>query len=446
MKKEGILRYLDHFLLAILLLFLTSIVFSFRAVSSISIGLILTIGLAKNRGILNHLIYHKALTFFWVGCTLLFILQCISLLYTKNFSEGARLLQRSSGIIFIPLAVVVNKDFLTEKFQKLSLYFSVILCVGSLYCLATDFAGYIEGAPISIFFYHDLVKPLSQHAIQFSIMVFIALVFMIENLKQPNGHCPVFSSRVMISFLSLIIVLLSSKLVISMYVLYLLYFFFNKKIHKVKSLALIPVFIIALTIAIATPNPLGNRFRELFAGNEMLFTQSKFSPATYFNGFQFRLLQWRFTYDILTEQHSWLKGLTPGDAQSFLDRKYLETNMYTGNPGTPDRGYLGYHTHNQFLQTLLENGLPALILFLFICFSFFKMAMECKSKSLKWLVLLLLIYCFTDAPLETQYGIVIFTFFPAFLSMEDRLLITTDILLKRSGHTLIKTVALGQPN
>jgi O-antigen ligase len=420
MKKEGILCYLDHFLFATFLLFLTSIVFSFRAVSSISVGLILTIGLAKNQRIWHHLICHKALAFFWIGCTLLFILQCISLLYTNNLPEGGRLLQRSSGIIFIPLAVIINKDFLTEKFQKLRYYFSIILCVGSLYCLAKAFAGYIEGASISIFFYHNLVKPLSQHAIQFSIMVFIALAFLIENLKRSKGY-PIFLSRVMISFLSLIIVLLSSKLVISMYVLFLLYFYFNEKIHKLRSVALIPVFIIALTIATVTPNPLGNRFRELFAGNKMLFTQDKFSPSIYFNGVQFRLLQWRFTYEILTEQRSWLNGLTPGDAQSFLDRKYSETNMYTGKPGTRDRGYLGYHTHNQFLQTLLENGLVALVLFLFICFSFFKMAMGCKSKSLKWLVVLLLIYCFTDAPLETQYGIVIFTFFPALLSMQHRL-------------------------
>jgi O-antigen ligase len=445
MKKEGILRYLDHFLFATFLLFLTSIVFSFRAVSSISVGLILIIGLAKTQRIWHHLICHKALAFFWIGCTLLFILQCISLLYTNNLPEGGRLLQRSSGIIFIPLAVIINKDFLTEKFQKLRYYFSIILCVGSLYCLAKAFSGYIEGASIFIFFYHNLVKPLSQHAIQFSIMVFIALVFLIENLKRSNGYS-IFLSRVMISFLSLIIVLLSSKLVISMYVLFLLYFYFNEKIHKLRSVALIPVFIIALTIATVTPNPLGNRFGELFAGNKMLFTQDKFSPATYFNGVQFRLLQWRFCYEILTEQRSWLNGLTPGDAQSFLNRKYLETNMYTGKPGTPDRGYLGYHTHNQFLQTLLENGLVALVLFLCVCFSLFKMAIECKSKGLKWLVVLLLIYCFTDAPLETQYGIVIFTFFPAFLCMEHRALITSNILLNRPGHPLIKTVAPEQPN
>jgi hypothetical protein len=108
-------------------------------------------------------------------------------------------------------------------------------------------------------------------------------------------------------------------------------------------------------------------------------------------------------------------GLTPGDVQFFLDKKYRETKMYTGAAGTEKHGYLGYHTHNQFLQTTLENGLPALLIFLFICYSLIKMAKECKRKELKWFIALLLLYCFTDAPFATQYGIVIFTFFPAFL-------------------------------
>jgi O-antigen ligase len=448
MKKENTASLPGHFLFSLYIIFFISIVFSFRAISSISIGLILAIGLTQSKGIFNQLFKTRSLSLFLLGCSLLFALHCLALTYTHNIFEGIKLLQRSSGIIFIPFAVFSTSRFLSrESYRKIPFYLAVILCAGSLYCFAVNVLKYFSGAPISSFFYHDLVKPLSQHAIQFSILVFIVLVLLLEQLKE-NGSYPIKSlSHLMILFLSLFLVLLSSKLIICMYVLYLLYFFFRKKVYERKNQILISLFITAVILSIVTPNPVGNRFRGMFTGNSMLFVREKFSPGIYFNGVQFRLLEWRFTYEILNEQNAWLSGLTPGDAQSFLNKKYRETNMYTGIPGTPDYGYLNYHTHNQFLQSLLENGLPALVIFLFICFSLIKMAGNSRRTELKWLTALLLIYCFTDAPFETQYGIVIFVFFPAFLYVTSHSVLETGLPLEKPYHpNFIEATALKQPN
>lgn len=448
MKKENAASLPKYFLFSLYIIFFISIVFSFRAISSISIGLILAIGLTQGKSLFNQFFSNHALFFFLSGCSLLFILQCFALTYTHNIPEGIKLLQRSSGIIFIPLAVFSTSRFLSrENYCKILFCLAVILCAGSLYCLAVNISKYFSGAPVSSFFYHALVKPLSQHAIQFSILVFISLTLLIERLKEHGTYFMKLLFRSMIIFLSLFLVLLSSKLIICMYVLHLLYFFFRKKLYERKNQVFILVFIAAVILSIITPNPVGNRFRGMFTGNSMLFVREKFSPGIYFNGIQFRLLEWRFTYEILNEQNAWLSGLTPGDAQSFLNKKYRETNMYTGIPGTPDHGYLNYHTHNQFLQSLLENGLPALIIFLFICFSLIKMAGNSRRTELKWLAALLLIYCFTDAPFETQYGIVIFVFFPAFLYITSHSVLKTRPPLEKPYHSnFIKATALKQPN
>jgi O-antigen ligase len=176
---------------------------------------------------------------------------------------------------------------------------------------------------------------------------------------------------------------------------------------------------VTTVLLVSTQNPVGSRYRSIFAGNILLFTQPSFGPGVYFNGAQFRLLEWRFTYEILNEQKAWLLGLTPGDAQSFLDRKYHETNKYTGVPGTEKRGFLGYHTHNQFLQSLLENGLLGLAIFAWICCTMLIMAQQGKSNELKWIIGLLIAYCFTDAPFQTQYGIIIFTLFPCLVFLSS---------------------------
>jgi O-antigen ligase len=413
MQRENTSNRLDSILFAIFIIFLVSIVFSLRAVSSISIGLILLTGIIRKEKARICILSDKWNLLFLIGCVLLFLIQCVSSLYSKHIENTLRILQMNSGLVFVPLSVFISRDFFTvARFRKIMFYLSIILSAASVYCLGFALVKYSGGSSYKVFFYHDLVKPLSQHAIQFSILVFTTLAFLIENRKEKGDTLFNLPRRLMSIFLSIFLILLSSKLIICFYVFYLLYDFFNNQFSKRRSKVFVVGFVAITSILLLTPNPVGNRFRAVFTGNNLLFEQKEFDPGIHFNGVQFRLLQWRFTYEILNEQHAWVSGLTPGDAQFFLDKKYIATKMYTGVTGTDNRGFLGYHTHNQFLQVLLENGLPGLAVFLFICYTLFKMAAVGQRKELKWLVVLLLVYCFTDAPLQTQYGMIIFMFLP----------------------------------
>jgi O-antigen ligase len=332
-----------------------------------------------------------------------------------------KLTQRTSALIFVPASACVNQSFFrSDTSKKLMPCFAIILTTAGLYCLVVATFKYYSDQPAFPFFYHPLVKPLSQHAIQFSVLVFTALICLTENLKKNLTSSANLFARPAVAFLSLFLILLSSKLIICFYIAYLLSLFLYKRPFKTKNIIVASALITTMIILMITRNPVGNRFRAIFSGNYELFTQRKFNPGVRFNGVQFRLLQWRFTYEILNEQHEWLTGLTPGDAQSYLDKKYVETNMYTGVAGTDNHGFLGYHTHNQFLQLTLENGLPALVLFLLICYAYIKMAIESKRNEQRWVIALLIFYCFTDAPLNTQYGLVIFLFLPAFLCLQDK--------------------------
>ena len=166
-----------------------------------------------------------------------------------------------------------------------------------------------------------------------------------------------------------------------------------------------------IALVLLTQNKVSKRFNEIVSGNIDLVEQKNFTPAIYFNGLQFRLLQWRFVHEILTEQHAWIKGV-PGDAQALLDDKYTSTHMYTGDAHTETRGYLGYNTHDEFLQSLLQSGIPGLLAFIFICCTMLRMAIRKKNDELSFCVILLIAYCFNEAVFETQYGIMLFTFFP----------------------------------
>jgi hypothetical protein len=165
-----------------------------------------------------------------------------------------------------------------------------------------------------------------------------------------------------------------------------------------------------------TKNPINARFRDFAGGNISLINQDKFSPAIYFNGLQFRLLQWKLVPRILNENHCWWSGVSTGDAQAQLNQKYISLNMYRGEPGKPGTGYLNYNTHNQLLQSLLQNGIPGAVSFLFICFALVIMALQAKKRILSFTIILLLCYLMVESFFEEQYGIAIFTFWPFFIN------------------------------
>ncbi len=145
-----------------------------------------------------------------------------------------------------------------------------------------------------------------------------------------------------------------------------------------------------------------------------LIQQQNFDPGIYFNGLQFRLLEGRFVKEILTEQRAWLTGVS-GDAQILLDKKYISADMYIGDGITADRGYLGYNTHNQFLESLLQSGIIGLLAFILVCYTMLRLAIGRKNRELTIISILLIAYCFNESVFETQYGISLFTFFPLFL-------------------------------
>jgi O-antigen ligase len=419
MPRNNSSEYYDSAFFWMFVVFFTSIVFSFRAVSSISIALILVTGIIYTIKSGRPVLQKDIPTLFVNGCAFLFLMKAIALVYSDNLAEGLEHLQRSSALVVIPLSVYCCRNFLNRViYGKLMLFYVTILAVACIYCLTISFFRYNGGSDSSVFFYHRLVQPISQHAIQFSILIFIASIHLLGLSRSgtTDSRLPKFWLWLLLSLFTAFLLLLSSKLVIVIYFLYLaLFLLWNpvKKFRRSHIAASIISASLVLSILIATPNPIAKRFSEIFSGDIELVSRQEFDPGIYFNGLQFRLLQWRFVYEILNEQQAWGIGLSPGDAQEALNRKYIETKMYTGN-GNNDSGFLGYHTHNQFLQVLLQNGIIGLAVFVFIWFILLKMAAVRKNARFNAFLVLLFLYCFADAVLETQYGLVIFCFFPVF--------------------------------
>ena len=418
MPERNNTRIINDLLFVLYLAFFVSLIFAFRAVSSISVALLIVSGIIKNRvehkGFFNQNLMNP-LVFF---CALLFLLQFVSLLYTNDMEQGWKNIRLKSALVVIPLALCCC-DYINEVTRrKLLKWYCLILFCACLYAMYYASRRYAATHNSSVLLYHPLVSIYSGHAVQFSILVFISLLHLFEALTRKAIVFTKYVDLFLIAFFLVFLFLLSSKLVIAFFLVYFLYTMIKSFLFKSINAKFIVISIISLAVfslfIFSTQNRISNRFKEIIQTDFHFIKRERFNPGDYFNGLQFRLLQWEFVPGILNEKKAWLIGVSPGDAQNYLNQKYISKNMYTGTVARGDKGFIGYNTHDQFLESLLETGWIGSFLFLLICWSLVKMTWERKMAELSFVTILLIVYSFSESVFETQYSLFIFLFFPLF--------------------------------
>ena len=412
-------KYLNALLYLWYIIFFVSMICCFRAISSITLALILVTGLLKNKIDTGSWFNINLINSFLIACCLFYLLQAMGLLFTVPLHSGAKHLQLKSAIVFIPFAICCSNYLNGLVRQKLMSWYIWILAAVFFYCLSIALHKYFFlHAQNDVFFYHQLVSPFKQHAVQVSIVLFAGFVYLLEKTRTGIYFQNKSIHLLLIIYFTCCILLLSSKLVILFSGVCLVYYFIlalQKKLHN-RCIIFTSLLsgLVMIILVLSTQNRISKRFNEITSGDINLIQQQNFDPGIYFNGLQLRLLEGRFVKEILTEQHAWLTGVS-GDAQILLNKKYISAHMYIGDGITADQGYLGYNTHNQFIESLLQSGIIGLLTFILVCYTMVRLAIRRKNRELTIITILLIAYCFNESVFETQYGITLFTFFPLFL-------------------------------
>lgn len=358
---------------------------------------------------------------YFLSLLFLFLLQLAGLLYTGDRPREWDEITKKAGMFAIPFFFCSSRGITGRDMRRIMLAFSIALSLACLYCLASAAIRYQQTHDASVFFYHQLVRsrPLFHHAIFFSFFLFYAIVYWLEEAGTEALKMRYRGALIgMLLFFLFMIILLSSKLVIIVTMLYLLFFagrtFYFRKAKRIVPIAIV-FFLSAVAVLSLTDNIVKRRFNDITTGDANLFRQEKFSTDTYFNGLQFRLLTWRFTYEILNRKKAWLLGVSPGDAQHELDTRYRETNMYLGEASRRDTGFLGFNCHNVYLQTLLESGIAGLLALLAAIVFFFFRVVRRKRYRVLFYFIPLLAFGLAESVLSTQYAILLFVLFPLLL-------------------------------
>jgi O-antigen ligase len=405
--------YYNTGIFILLMASLASLAFSNRIVNSIStITLAVIIFLHAERMSLFKQAFKDR---YFISCLCFLLINMAGLLYTNDSNQNLKEFSIKAGIVAIPFFFCANSCRIGANLRHLMIAFTLCLLATTLYCIFHAFTIYRQHGDSSVFFYHTLLSPFNEHAVYYSFYLLFCIIYWMEEGMATFKRLQkkIFVVSVLVYFF-LVIILLSSKIVLGILSVYILYFILSRLIHKQNKKILLPVVAglgIIVAILVATNNPVKKRFSDITNGTTTLFQQQKFNAGVYFNGLQFRLLTWRFTSEILNEQEAWLLGVSAGDGQAFLRKKYIETNMYTGD-GSNSGGYLLYNCHNIYLQTTLESGIIGLISLLSIIASFLFKLIKSKRKTTLIFFLCMLVFGFTESYLSRQFGIVLFTFLP----------------------------------
>ena len=356
------------------------------------------------------------LTFF-IFC----VIEAAGYLHTHNFADQGKTISKEATLVAISFAFCSGDILQRRSYLQFLLWYHLLLTLACLFCLGMALAEFLHTSDTSVFFYHSLTRPISQNAVFFSVFVVFGLLFLLSPDSEPVGFRPKrwrLLRALLVAFFLGMIVLLNSKLMLIIAVLIVIHGMMrrysyreNKRIFFISGAVLIA----AVSILALTDNPISARYRDM-AGDLALARQKEYTPNTYFDALQLRLLEWRFGIEILQEHKAWLFGVSPGDSQDLLDQKYVRTNMYIGNPADgPNRhirGFLGYNFHNQYLETFVRSGLLGLAALLAIFIAMFAAARRKGSRE-AWLVILTIAVFFVpEAPLTMQHGVFLFCFFP----------------------------------
>lgn len=179
-------------------------------------------------------------------------------------------------------------------------------------------------------------------------------------------------------------------------IFYLLAFYAIKKKKVVQASLLFLGFLLVSLVGIYNSS-LKLRFEQAYQE----LTKENSEPGSYLMSTGARIWIWKATSQIIQEHP--VIGVGVGDIRDELTKKYKEIGIVTIQDS-------GFDSHQQYLQTFASLGIIGLLSLLFVFFQFFKEGIRNKNFYLFGFGLLYLFFGFTESMLETQAGIVFFTF------------------------------------
>lgn len=350
---------------------------------------------------------------------LYFLLFLLSYFYSDNKQQS--LFDTQTKVAFLLLPIVIGTGLkLTDKIiDRTFLSYIVGISISASISLLSALYEWISSHSADEFFYHKLVSDFDVNAVYMALYSFMAIaILLLHNWKYFfTTRKGIIIKNILIICLSVYFFLLSARMLILLYVTFLIPLHaYRKYRHNLKSTALIALFIIAAGSFIAflsIDNPIKQRFQDIFSKNISIVTLDDYSQVeeSEFSNFTLRLFFWRICIDNMRENNLWLTGAGNGDAQQLQNSKMIEYKVKNiTEEGEKRSPFYGANVHNMFLQSLLMTGLFGFLLLAIITLSPFTYFNIFKASPVYIAFhISSLFFMIQESMFQTQAGIVYYT-------------------------------------
>lgn len=340
---------------------------------------------------------------------LFIVMHAAGLLYSEDLTRGWQNIETKLALLVVPLyaSIVWNDGLSPDKINRVLLCFVISSFTAYIYILLRASLLLLHAGstqmPLSLAFSRDnLAGYLSQHPIYIALIaaccIQVLFYFLMKYWKD-NSLVKKFAILIALITSFGIIILMGARMsliAITLTVLMWLSIIIIRQRKFIMGFTLLVLFIIAIAAAVIYVPNIRTRFKEI--------AETEFAPpkGAYHNSTNLRVGQLYCSIEVIKDNYWW--GTGTGDYQIALNKCYKQNNF-------SDVLYLlNYNSHNQYLQSLLTLGVFGLALFL----ATLLVPLRLSIKNNDWLIIMLFIVLsmgmLTESVLQTNKGIMIFSF------------------------------------
>ncbi len=354
---------------------------------------------------------------FWFS-GIYFSITFFSLFWVDNTDEGLLQLETKLSFFFGPLLFIaaINKYWSNFRNHFLNAFFYGTIGVGILAIGIAVYKTMQAGQPyfvtpdgltkISFFTYVEFASPFMHPgylATYVGVGILIGLYFSFK--KQLNSKLPYYLG---IGFLFVILIMLQGRInIIALFMVFgiaALYATIKFKKYKLLLLPFIPLVLLLGFLLFGSEN-IKQRYFQLPDFNYDI-TGDEFNSATY------RLAEWTCAMDVI-EENFWL-GTGIGDNSQALYDAYENRGFIKGVT-------MNYNAHNQYIETMISNGVVGLFSLLIFLFVYMRTASANKDYLLLACLVFFAISMLTESMFQRAWAVLLFNmFFPVLLALDTK--------------------------
>lgn len=337
----------------------------------------------------------------------IYLVWIVWLIPTSNLKAGMDALVLKVSLIVFPVIFFAPGNLRIPPVRMLLQFFILgcVLCCLILLSIATyTFLAQSDNH----FTYTELTAPLALHPAFISMyLVFCILSLLLPFLERKKGHLfgkPFYTVSLLLFFIIMIFLLSARQEIIALLMLLpasLLYYFYRSRRIVMGMLITLSVIISMLVALLMIPEA---RMRIERMQAQLEETYSNDAP----NSITIRKAVWQSAGEIISE-HPWGVGI--GDVNDALKEKYRAKNLLWPL-------HANLNAHNQYLQTTMATGIPGIVFFIAAMMAALRLSVIRPAYNYLLFLVLFLFCIITECMLETESGVVFFSFFNSLLAVE----------------------------